>query len=773
MSSSTPSPTPAGSAAVEPDRTGRLVNEPLRVRSDGLALLLLALVVGVLLWPLLLGRAPVPDYLSTFYPWSPLRAETAWNPLWFDSLGQYWPWRSLLAWGLRENHLPLWDPYQFNGYSFVGNGQSAVFYPLNWFCFGLFSIGRGFAVNALLHLFLAAAGSYWLVRELGASRSAALTAGLVFGLSGFMVTWLTLPTLVASSAWLPVALACLERARQRRSVGWGGLAGLALGLSALAGHPQMFYYAVVALFVIGALRLLPRHWQSFLAALVVAGLVSSLALLPVLEAAPRGHRPPSQSAEGYQSFKSRAVPVDHLITLFEPSFYGTPALGTVDPQRPARGVAEGRYWGQDRRGAISPGDYSEFNLYVGVTGLLLLLVALLCGGAAERIYAGVGLLALLLALGLPLNRLCYFALPGWSAGAGPCRLAMVWSLGAAVAAGLGLDRLRRASPRQLAAPAALWVGWLILAWMLARVLLSRQPVGALLGVALFAQLKGLVLAVLLVIGLVLTARRWPAAGAVLVGLDLLVAGWGFTPTTRAAQLDAPPPSLEMMVNPGEHDRIAVLDPPSAWGFYHQPQGLLLPPNLATAARCRALGGYDSILPAAHKQWLAELHGGGQPCPAINGNLLLLGGLQITPETGVKYVLSRRPMPAGWTSDPSELVWTAPAGYGRLSDGATFVVDGFNEVAVQTTQWPLTLRDSSYPGWWVYLGDEPGRPIGPSSPRCRVVDGSGKQLVRWVYQPLTVRLGLFLALFGLGLVMALWRTSAPAPAQRSGAATLNA
>ena len=62
--------------------------------------------------------------------------------MWYDAVGQYWPWRTLLAEGLHRGLLPLWNPCQFAGYAFVGNGQSALFYPVNQLFFGLFAVPK-------------------------------------------------------------------------------------------------------------------------------------------------------------------------------------------------------------------------------------------------------------------------------------------------------------------------------------------------------------------------------------------------------------------------------------------------------------------------------------------------------------------------------------------------------------------------------------------------------------------------------------------------------
>lgn len=733
------------------------------IRSDAgreaACLAALLLLVTVPIAPVVyLGRAPLPDYLRWFAPWfdgTPPR--TMWNALWFDAVGQYWPWRSLLAGGLRDNTLPLWNPYQFAGYAFCGNGQSALFYPLNWLCFRLFSVADGFRLTAVLHLWLAAAGGYRVLRELGGSRAAGLVSGTICGLSGFMLGWLMLPTLVSSAAWLPWAVAGIERCRRTGRVLPALLGGAAVGLSALAGHPQVFYYAAVTAALLALVRLWPR-WQLVALFLVVGGLTSAPMVLPLLELAPRSHRPPA--AGDYTAFLGRAIPADRLITQFLPRFYGSPSIGTVDPAAAAPEIAAstdaGAYWGLDRRGAISPGDFTEFSLFIGLFALPLLGLALVRGGPG-RLYGGIAVIALLLAYGAPLNAPLVLWLPGYASGAGPCRLALVWCCTAAVAAGLGLDAARQQPPgrRELAGLAGVLAGLFLLGWLLARVSVDRHGVGPLLGVAQWRNLTAcLYLLPWMAAGLVVLCRapRWLPA---MVAVELVAAGWGFNPHCEPALLDPEPPLLATLRAETEAlgGRLVVLDPPAAWGFYRPPAGLLLPPNLATAARIRDLGGYDSLLPAAHKAAVAALCDG-PPTPLINGNMLLLGNGS-TRWPGC--LVLRRDQTTG---TPLWQLGFGPATRVGPSGGLAGkpVHDGRNRVAVEIGSGAELLRDSPFPGWHAYAV----QPAGGVRELAWTASALGREIaepltgagqVRWAYAPVTVRVGLFAALCATGLLAA--------------------
>ena len=108
------------------------------LRNDFTCVLVLILLPTLLLWSVTFGGktlAPV-DLLLVMSPWRHFAAErfpefhAVKAPL-LDVIQQYFPWRKFYAESLKQGELPLWNPFMFCGTSFVGNGMSAIFYPLN------------------------------------------------------------------------------------------------------------------------------------------------------------------------------------------------------------------------------------------------------------------------------------------------------------------------------------------------------------------------------------------------------------------------------------------------------------------------------------------------------------------------------------------------------------------------------------------------------------------------------------------------------------------
>ena len=143
---------------------------------------------------------------------------------------------------LQAGRLPHWCPQLGTGFPLHASGQVAALYPLNLLLYASLSLALAFNWSLLLHVILSGGFAAMLARQLGAGRSGALLAALVFGFSGFFVTHVKHVNMTAAAVWIPLILLLLERYVQARRL--KTLAALALVVAAmiLAGHPQIAYY---------------------------------------------------------------------------------------------------------------------------------------------------------------------------------------------------------------------------------------------------------------------------------------------------------------------------------------------------------------------------------------------------------------------------------------------------------------------------------------------------------------------------------------------------
>lgn len=374
------------------------------------------------------GQVLLPGaFLRGFAPFgSDLQAP--WTILQWDALGQYYPWRTFAARELQAGNLPLWNPHQFCGTPFIANGQSAVFYPLN-VVFWILAPAYAFGVSAFLHTLLAVFGTYFLAQHYKMSRASSLLSAIAFGFCGYLAAWMMLPTLANTASWLPLLLVQSSRFDgQNRNLLNLELV-LCLACAFLAGHPQVFFFLLLAL-VLQAL-FTERRTRAFLQLVfsgVLALLFSVIQLLPTLELARLGHRAGSvPSIDGWSGIVERALYFSELTSLFLPDWF------------------------------LHQGTLNENFGYVGVGVSILAICALVFIKQIQEkrslwFACALTVLGLLYALATPLPQLLYWTVPGLSQTGGVGRALFLSSLGLAMLAGFGLDALRHkiASPVLLA-----------------------------------------------------------------------------------------------------------------------------------------------------------------------------------------------------------------------------------------------------------------------------------------------------------------------------------
>ena len=590
------------------------------------------------------GNALLPaDLLVQFGPWrSAVGAvpHASWDPLVWDGIAQYYPWRLFAAESLRAGVIPLWNPYQFCGTPFVANGQSAVFYPLNA-VFWLMPVGRAFGWSAWLHLALTGWFAYLFLRRVGADRVGSVAGAVVWQGNGFFVAWMHLPTVLCTAGWLPLALLCVERALAQGRARWAVGAGAALGMAGLAGHPQMLQlvvlmtgaYALVRGLApslrVGVGARLARLAATGVVAVGVAGGLAAVQLLPTLDLLRIAHRTFTPGPESYRAYLSHAMPSAQLAGMLLPHAFGHPALGS--------------YVGQD--------NYAEFAAYVGIVGLALALWgALSCRTWHARFFALSVLVVFLIALGTSVNGPLYRWVPGMARSGGPGRMLLLGMFGLSVMVGSGVSELgRRLGEKKGGAwagfallLAALFAGTWVWRLLVTPELTELRPGIAALSAGETRRAGALCLAAVLAMG---TAWRWsrPKLGmSVLIAVlavDLLLAANGHL---HVSPMGSVYPAFPL----SEPEQGRVVGNAKDWPSNRFPNAVL-PPNAATVYRLRDVFGYDSLYLASYRDFAAAVQHG-DPSPPLNGNLLLarLGqvyGLDVLSLAGVETVLSPTPV----------------------------------------------------------------------------------------------------------------------------------
>lgn len=683
----------------------------VRSRASLVALAGLALLV-IVFWADCLFGANTPlaaRFQAEMEPWRSeaqlTPPDAQWDPLLWDGVAQFYPWRLFAARELRAGRLALWNPHQFCGYPFAANGQSAIFYPPNWLL-ALVDVRWGMGLLAALHVFMAAGLTFAYARCIGLSAPAAAFGGIAFAWGGFMTGWLELPTLVNTATWLPGAFlgVALIFARSR----WGApILATSLGLSLLAGHFQIAAYVWVATALYAALRALweavnHRAWHpgALVTGLMLGGLLGTAQALPTLELianSPRGGG--SVSAGGFEFQRQRALQPTELGLLLRPNLFGNPAHG--DHLLVRYGIP-----------------YAEHCGFVGIVTVLLALAGLAV--ARSRHYAFfllLGALALNAAMLGPVARVMYFGIPKLGLAGSFTRILSVYTFAVALAGAVGLDALMR---------------WL-----------TRRAPHRRLRVRPSALLATMALVVLV--------------------YELLPWAYDYLPKTQRANVYPVTPTIRRLV--ATEGRVLAVTPRAGWSMTRTPPALL-PPNAATVYAYDSVSGYDSLFPRSQREFLAAAEGA-DPAPLANGNLMLPEAVE-SRAYALAGVAAIATMPyeevgRGVVVDAVAglpRAFTVAEGEGRPTDGAPGQViparyrrasPGIIAVSGVIATGPdpmLVVTETFYPRWNAYVNGERRAVVPSAGPFCGVPLRGGDETVRLVFEPAAVHIGIFAALLGL-------------------------
>jgi hypothetical protein len=454
---------------------------------------------------------------------------------------------------LASGSWPLWNPYAGFGQPMLADPGQQVLYPPTWLNL-LVSPETHYALYAAGHLLLAGLGVFLLARELRVSRPAATVAGLVWMLSGPLLSAVSLWQHFAGAAWIPWVLCAQERALRRRSVRASVIWGAALAGQLLTGSIDMTVLGLVpgALLAVrrvkrpAAARRLHRLVRIALpAAATVVGLTAAL-WIPARELLGRTMR--AEQLDALQLFWSI-----HPLLLLQTQL---PVLVQDLPLRME--LRESLF------GAVSP---LLASIYLGAAAAPLVVAAFARRQRGLRwVLCLAGVIGALVAVGshTPLPGLLTDLVPGLRLFRFPAKAMVLVALAWALLAGMGVHRLQQPLPRAAWRRGGAWLGVLLpvvglfVLWAgsgSAASLLEPVPSGAewaafVRTLALRIGLAGLLAAGA---GLVLVRRPLgppaPLVAALLVVIDLAVAASGLNPTVPRPLLARPPETVRTLDGP--------------------------------------------------------------------------------------------------------------------------------------------------------------------------------------------------------------------------------
>lgn len=675
----------------------------------------------------------------------PAPDDQAWEVLHVDGALQFFGWRDLVFSSWRDGRVPGWNKHQFGGTPLLANSQSGALYPPH-IAVGILRIPTGPAINLLawLHLALAGFGALALARRIGSDCAGATLAAVTFELSPFLLGWTPLPSVISTSAWIPWALAFVigvaQSARPIRC--WSGLA-LSLAMMVLAGHLQFAAYGFMAV-VLASIILSTTGWRTgnedlkrcvllVAPAIVLASMLASLHLVPVMKANAQGHRQATATKEGYQGYISTAIPAALSATLIAPSLTGWPGAYATEPSEPQPGVAA--YWPSLVRRGLS---FAEGAMGIGTVAFACLLAwrRSLASEPGVIAVSGVAVFGLLLALGTPLNALLYFGLPGWSATGSPGRAVVLFVLGATVLAGRCFSGIT--DRNDLKRPTIALTCAVLLSVVLPVTVLGNLPswlgdsvsIQPLVSAAMLSSLPWLLLS-----GALAAATIWLASSPSrrLFAIGTAVAAQIVTMFGFRLPVGEPPAK-----QPTSLERVAFVS--DQWSMMERAPGLM-PPNMATLFGQSDIAGYDSLINRGTVEMMREINGGQDPAPMANGNMMLVkpgADVDALRQAGVSRAYSRTPLLGIQPTETTDAGVFITDVEGRLiepnPDPNTEIRYESGHILFTSAAPSVTVRERNLPGWRAAID---GKPAAIPPGRWITLDLAGEagpKIVRLTYDP---------------------------------------
>lgn len=324
--------------------------------------------------------------------------------------------------------MPLWNSFIFNGHPSFADPQSQTYYPIN-ILLGLFLAlsPKVIYLQLVLHYALAGLFMFLLASHYIGTLTGRIMAALVYMFSGFMVTHFQHLAVINTVTWLPILLYLLEKIRREKKPIYIIIAGLLLGVTILAGHPQTLLYLGYALFfsicyfVIagdkedGKFSYYP--FRAFIIICLIAISITAIQLIPSFEFSTLSNRSEHLTYEFASG--SGQLPFKNLITMFVPDYYGS---------------IKGPYVGQV--------DISQSLIYFGTIPLLMVGFALVYRQNLNTyFFFAMAVFSLLISMGdygFIFKWLYYYA-PGFNLFRSPVHFGFVFMLYVALLAGQGTD----------------------------------------------------------------------------------------------------------------------------------------------------------------------------------------------------------------------------------------------------------------------------------------------------------------------------------------------
>lgn len=276
------------------------------------------------------------NLLVSFYsPWNTMKFPgweqgVPFKGLGHDNLLIFYPMKQILLQAIKEHSIPLWTPYNFSGAPYMGNGQSAIMYPLTWL-YTVFPLPDSFSVMVILVPLLTLIFTYLLLRHFKLSQTSSIFGAITFAFCGFMSVWMEEnPAVSQSMIWLPLLVLFADLLIQNPKRLWFLFFSCTVAIMMSSGFLQICIYELLfvttfSLFRIFQLHLPQEKVRKRIVLMFLGGLTGLLLVAPYLTVTWEGYQlSPREFAKIPEIRSIFLVQWSHIISLFNPDWLGNP-----------------------------------------------------------------------------------------------------------------------------------------------------------------------------------------------------------------------------------------------------------------------------------------------------------------------------------------------------------------------------------------------------------------------------------------------------------------
>ena len=320
----------------------------------------------------------------------------------WDAMDIYLPWKFFVGESVRNQILPLWNPFMNSGFPQMGDVNT--WYPVSW----IIMLFKRYDVVALhleylLHLYLAGIGMYKVAQQSSFSRKTRLLLAISYMLCGFFISNAQHVGWIISATWLPFIYYYFVTLHTRPNLLNAIKLAMCFFLMLSGGYPGIFISTFYLFLNFAVYRLIKylinkkfqaiKKWLLYLfLSAIIFGLLSSVVLVSSLDLSKhitRGGGLPFDNS--HWGILSGSLPLKALFTFIFPY---------------AASINDASFWGTD---------FSIVNCYMGIVPLLLCLFVLFQKNVAfkARAFIIIGVLFLLIAFAevTPFRKWLYLCLP--------------------------------------------------------------------------------------------------------------------------------------------------------------------------------------------------------------------------------------------------------------------------------------------------------------------------------------------------------------------------